>query len=81
MRKLLFNWRYWLVAVLFFAGMVLMACEVSDGRPFLLTFALTRVLGICLLAGCCNLYAKWSGGGKLPTLNELFKGTDDGSDD
>lgn len=68
--KAITNYRFWVLLTLLLAAVVLLFCEAD----YLSLLIATKAGGVALFYVFHRLCEKWFSEGKMPELDELFKG-------
>ena len=71
MKKVLTNWRYYVLAALTIVALVLLCAEPDINLPFgpwAYIVISTKVLSFATFFGVCKLLRRWEGQGTIPEL-------------
>lgn len=74
MKKIITNWRYYILAVLLTVGVLAVLSTPADEAPFttfIVAFVVSKAIGIDCLALLAHLIYNWEAKGKIPELSEL----------
>lgn len=77
MKKILTNWRYYVLVAVGAVCWAGMCCEVAETHPHpVLAFVAAKAVGLAAGVALCVLQARWVKAGELPELEELLREED-----